>query len=203
MRLFGPFEITATGGDKLFGSYDIANSGPIGLGMNLGSGPFTFSGGTGRFAGATGEGTMDVKTTLDVFPTTGGTVEQEWRGMITLMPGIVSGDYDQNGSVDAADYVVWRHTLGQAGTGLAADGDGSGAVDQADYGLWRANFGATDGTAVSLSTRQVPEARSIMLAALLFVLFVFIPPRLNPQRRRDVGDLLLPTCGRVTISLRK
>ena len=51
------------------------------------------------------------------------------------------GDYNQNGFVDAVDYVIWRHTLDQSGTGLAADGDGNGTVNEADYGVWRSNFG--------------------------------------------------------------
>jgi hypothetical protein len=55
------------------------------------------------------------------------------------------GDYNKNGQVDAADYVLWRNALGQ--TGLApfssADGNGDGTVDDTDYGVWRANFGAT------------------------------------------------------------
>ena len=40
---------------------------------------------------------------------------------------IPPGDYNQNGFVDAADYVVWRDTLGQMGAGLAADGNNNGA----------------------------------------------------------------------------
>jgi hypothetical protein len=32
------------------------------------------------------------------------------------------GHYNQSGTVNAADYVVWRKTSGQAGAGLAADG---------------------------------------------------------------------------------
>jgi hypothetical protein len=54
----------------------------------------------------------------------------------------VTGDYNGNFAVDAADYTKWRDTLGQSGTGLPADGDGSGTVDQADYDLWKAHFGA-------------------------------------------------------------
>lgn len=65
-------------------------------------------------------------------------------------PGRVflAGDYNLNGVVDAADYVLWRKTLGQTGAGLAADGSGptvgtpNGVVDQADYAFWRSNFGA-------------------------------------------------------------
>ncbi len=50
-------------------------------------------------------------------------------------------DYNQNGSVDAADYVVWRNTLGQTGLRLAADSDGGGSINQQDYDFWRARFG--------------------------------------------------------------
>jgi hypothetical protein len=52
-------------------------------------------------------------------------------------------DYNDNGQVDAADYVIWRKQLNQmvpAGTG--ADGNGDGTVNVADYTLWRTNFGA-------------------------------------------------------------
>ncbi len=55
----------------------------------------------------------------------------------------LSGDYNQNGGVDAADYVLWRETNGQSGSGLAADGDGNQRVDQDDYSFWRQHFGQT------------------------------------------------------------
>jgi hypothetical protein len=56
------------------------------------------------------------------------------------------GDYNQDGSVDAADYVTWRKT------------DGS----TADYDTWRANFGATMGSG-SLSSASVPEPATALL----------------------------------------
>jgi hypothetical protein len=52
-----------------------------------------------------------------------------------------TGDYNKNGSVDAADYVVWRNSRGQTGVGLAADGDLNNQVDAGDIGFWRARFG--------------------------------------------------------------
>jgi hypothetical protein len=56
------------------------------------------------------------------------------------------GDYNDNGLVDAADYVVWRDTLNQnVAPGTGADGDNSGVIDQNDLSLWRANFGAEAG----------------------------------------------------------
>ena len=59
------------------------------------------------------------------------------------------GDFNQDGAVDAADYIVWRNTLNQTGAGLPADGDNSGIVDQADYNLWRQHFGQTSQLIVS------------------------------------------------------
>ena len=50
----------------------------------------------------------------------------------------LSGDYNQNGIVDAADYALWRDMLGEIGNDLAADGNENGMVDAADYGVWRA-----------------------------------------------------------------
>lgn len=61
---------------------------------------------------------------------------------VTFSPAYVLGDYNSNGIVDAADYSVWRDTLGQSGTGLAADGDNSGTVDELDYDIWRQAFDA-------------------------------------------------------------
>ncbi len=56
------------------------------------------------------------------------------------------GDFNANGVVDSADYVIWRDTLGTMST-LNGNGNETGAsanlVDAADYTLWRANFGST------------------------------------------------------------
>jgi hypothetical protein len=54
------------------------------------------------------------------------------------------GDYNRNGSVDLADYNVWRRAVGQNVTPFTgADGNGDGLVDQADLDVWKANFGKT------------------------------------------------------------
>ncbi len=54
------------------------------------------------------------------------------------------GDYSQNGVVDAADYVLWRKTLGTTGVThySGADGDGDGDITSGDYDVWRTDFGA-------------------------------------------------------------
>ncbi len=71
-------------------------------------------------------------------------------------------DYNDNGIVDAADYVLWRKGS------IVADGDNSGTVDVADYQLWFDNFGMTGGAGASLGAigNTVPEPASGALLAL-------------------------------------
>jgi hypothetical protein len=85
--------------------------------------------------------------------------------------GFPPGDYNKDGTVNGADYVVWRKTFGQAGAGLAADGDWSGHVDAGDYAVWKRNFGQQ---AVSGSTAAaaIPEPCTMALLGLaLAILF--------------------------------
>ncbi|MEO1496890.1 MAG: family 43 glycosylhydrolase [Planctomycetota bacterium] len=77
----------------------------------------------------------------------------------------LAGDYNNNGTVDVADYTVWRDTLGSIGTGLAADGNRDGQVTQLDYDVWRANFGATS-AAVNVAGGEVPEPSAFLLLGL-------------------------------------
>ncbi len=96
----------------------------------------------------------------------------------------VAGDYNQNNVVDAADYVLWRKTLGNAGptanpptsfadmraNGDVTAGEFSQVINQADFNFWRARFGnvaaaSPPGSGVG-SGGAVPEPTSVLLALL-------------------------------------
>ena len=79
------------------------------------------------------------------------------------------GDYNHDGIVDAADYTVWRNSLGQLGTGLAADGNGNGRIDGDDYGIWKAHYGegSLGGGGQSIETVPEPESFAIMILCLI------------------------------------
>jgi hypothetical protein len=80
----------------------------------------------------------------------------------------LSGDYNQNGVVDVADYVVWRKTAGQSGPNLSADGNHDGLVNQDDYNIWRGHFGQPSGTGSgAIGNVAVPEPATSVLLILV------------------------------------
>jgi hypothetical protein len=69
-----------------------------------------------------------------------------------------SGDFNLDGSVDAADYVTWRKGLGTI-------------YNQNDYNTWRSNFGQTAGSGAALPSAEslsaaVPEPATLVLLIL-------------------------------------
>lgn len=86
----------------------------------------------------------------------------------------IPGDYNNNDFVDAADYTIWRDTLGST-VDLRANGDDGGAsmgvIDVADYNLWKLNFGVSAGSG-SAAVVAVPEPASLSLVFLSAALLV-------------------------------
>jgi mannan endo-1,4-beta-mannosidase len=101
----------------------------------------------------------------------------------------IPGDYNHNGVVDMADYVVWRKSAGQTGWGLAADSDLNGRIDAADFDFWRAHFGQSAGNA-AFAGAAVPEPATLMMSALGIVLLVSSPrgfPTCRGHKGRSSG----------------
>jgi hypothetical protein len=106
-----------------------------------------------------------------------------------LLAIALPGDYNADGIVNAADYVVWRNTVGQSGAGLAADGDGDQVVSLADYGIWKANFGRSSsaGSALFVAVPE-PHAHTLLTIGALVALiqFAVVPRRrVSTDRPRD------------------
>ncbi|WP_425396041.1 metallophosphoesterase [Aeoliella sp.] len=81
-----------------------------------------------------------------------------------ITPLVLAGDYNRDGSVNIADYDLWKSQFGQSGA-LTADGNGDGTVNLADYTIWRNNLGTAQQAALNGHT-QVFEPASGLLAAL-------------------------------------
>ena len=82
-------------------------------------------------------------------------------GELSLAAAGLTGDYNQNDIVDAADYTVWRDTLGST-TNLTADGDNSSLIDAGDRTVWQANFGRALGSGAN-EAAAVPEPATFAL----------------------------------------
>jgi hypothetical protein len=83
----------------------------------------------------------------------------DWR--VDYLPGAVTltvlpiSDFNRDGKIDAADYVVWRKN--------------GGTVDQ--YNLWRATFGTTTGSGAGAvfnpsTSSHVPEPATALMLIL-------------------------------------
>jgi hypothetical protein len=94
------------------------------------------------------------------------------HGSIAVLPsgGFLTGDYNRNGIVDAADYGVWRNSMGQTGAGMAADGNGNNVVDAADYALWKSNFGRSAFASGSITGTPEPSTWILLTAATISLL---------------------------------
>ena len=86
-------------------------------------------------------------------------------------PPILRGDYNSDGKVDTADYVVWRKNNGLTGGAEFGPGDGTGDgnITQGDCNCWCANYGNTTGAAsgseFGAGATAVPEPGSLLLSA--------------------------------------
>ncbi len=84
---------------------------------------------------------------------------------------VVGGDFNQNGIVDTADYVMWRNARNTsvATPYSGADGNGDSVVNDIDYSVWRTNLGKKSGgtfdfgSGSGLTLAGVPEPASAVL----------------------------------------
>jgi hypothetical protein len=109
--------------------------------------------------------------------TSGGEVE---RGVVRY---VESGDFNRDGHVDAADYVLWRKTAGTASpVGAGADANGDGAIDDSDLNVFKNNFGnpATPGLGQASSA---PEPSALLAA--VFATLMLLPQPLRRTRRNS------------------
>lgn len=100
---------------------------------------------------------------------------------------ILSGDYNLDGFVDAADYTVWRDHLEQRGPALVADGNGDFIIDHQDYDVWSNAFLGSK-NALNKST-VISEPTTRLTLTLLVLVITSVAPRTHCfSHARDVWD---------------
>jgi hypothetical protein len=105
--------------------------------------------------GANNLGDFEFRSSLRDTQGNGWDIVAPFRIVAELPPG----DFNQDGTVDAADYVVWRNGLGTTYT-------------QDDYDAWRANFGTSllAGSGAAIPSAEplpaIPEPSTLMIACI-------------------------------------
>ena len=91
---------------------------------------------------------------------------------------ILPDDYNNSGTVDAADYVEWKNAFGStvATPGEGADGNFDGVVDAQDYAIWREHLG--ESLADAQSSTSTPEPASLSLFFLVVLASTVLGKRL-------------------------
>ena len=100
-----------------------------------------------------------------------------------VLAAALAGDYNNDGTIDAADYSTWRDAFQSEGATLLNDPT-PGSVDETDYAYWRDHFGETlsnGGTA--LNPASVPEPSTLIMFAIVPLCFVLGPRRRGKQVR--------------------
>jgi hypothetical protein len=105
-----------------------------------------------------------------VFPTVKDSAANSMQfAEIQFFPDAVLGDFNNNGRVDSADYVLWRN----GGPLQNEGGVTTGSATPEDYNTWRANFGRAAAAGSGLAS-GVPEPTTVVsvLIVLLFGCFL-------------------------------
>jgi hypothetical protein len=96
----------------------------------------------------------------------------------------LAGDFNNNGVVEAADYVLWRKYNNTATT-LA--NDATPGTNDADYDVWRAHFGQTPGSGAQASANAAVPEPTILLQ-LSSAMLVMSLRRRGALSQTDVGE---------------
>jgi hypothetical protein len=82
-------------------------------------------------------------------------------GVLSVSAAGIPGDYNNNGTVDAGDYVLWRK---HNNTSTTLPNDSTPGTDPSDFNVWRAHFSQTaGGGAGAAGSAAVPEPGTFVL----------------------------------------
>jgi hypothetical protein len=105
----------------------------------------------------------------------------------------LDGDFNGDGIVDTADYVVWKKTFG-SDSQLVADASRNALVDLADYNIWRSKFG--DLGSAGGPPLSIPEPSNWLLLAVVAIAAVSLPNRIGWNSHSAAARVLLDRSSR-------
>lgn len=83
----------------------------------------------------------------------------------------VPGDFNADGTVNAADFLIWQRGVGSSNSKSGADANRDGLVNELDLEVWQQHYGESYGNANS-SLASIPEPGSVALTLTFVLLFI-------------------------------
>jgi len=102
-------------------------------------------------------------------------------GVLSVNSAGAPGDYNNNGTVDAGDYILWRKYQGT--THVLPNDPTGGTIGTTQYATWRSHFGQAPGSGSGLDGAQVPEPSALVV--LLSLTVALFPTRYASRRSTD------------------
>jgi hypothetical protein len=120
----------------------------------------------------------DIEVFIDDWQSfTGGAIRTWYDGigysLVTEIAPTLVGDYNDDGAVDAADYVVWRKNLGQTVSLPNRDTNNSGPISLDDFDSWTTNYGSSASSGGGSQNASAPEPSAIGLSLLVVAVLAF------------------------------
>ncbi len=95
---------------------------------------------------------------------------------------LAGGDYNNDGIIDAADYIIWRK-------GAPLSNDPIPGTTPDDYTIWRMHYGVTtSASATSINSNIIPEPRASTLFLIASVVIFFRWTTHTKRRSTDSGQ---------------
>jgi autotransporter-associated beta strand protein len=82
---------------------------------------------------------------------------------VATLPVTANADFNGDGLVDGADFLVWQKNFGAAGGHAQGDANGDNTVNAADLAVWQGHFGGISATGAATA---IPEPAAAMLAVV-------------------------------------
>jgi hypothetical protein len=92
---------------------------------------------------------LQEKVTLTIAPIAGLAIANP-TATATIRSAELAGDYNEDGTVDGADFLAWQRGFGRTADPIGSDADGNldGNIDGGDLTVWKTNFGRTTVVAI-------------------------------------------------------